>query len=47
MNDKENRQLTNGDINDLRFLDPAGHIVGLKAKGTAKKDKSGFVIQSN
>lgn len=37
----------NGDINDLRFLDPAGHIVGLKAKGTAKKDKSGFVIQSN
>jgi len=34
----------NGDINDLRFLDPKGHIVGLLAKGTAKQDTSGFVI---
>jgi hypothetical protein len=33
-----------GDINDLRFLDPAGHIVGLKAKGSAKKDQSGFIL---
>ena len=33
-----------GDINDLRFLDPAGHIVGLKAKGTAKKDNTGFIL---
>jgi len=34
-----------GDITDLRFLDPTGHIIGLSAKGGAKKDTSGFVIQ--
>lgn len=34
-----------GDENDLRFLDKKGSIVGLYAKGRAKKDKSGFVIQ--
>jgi hypothetical protein len=33
----------NGDDSDLRFLDPKGHIVGLYAKGKAKKDTSGFV----
>jgi len=33
-----------GDEDDLRFLDPAGVIVGLKAKGRAKKDTSGFVV---
>lgn len=33
------------DDTDLRFLDPADHIVGLKAKGKAKKDTSGFVIK--
>lgn len=33
-----------GDENDLRFLDPKGAIVGLRAKGPAKKDQSGFVI---
>jgi hypothetical protein len=32
-----------GDAHDLRFLDPAGVIVGLKAKGNAKRDTSGFV----
>lgn len=32
------------DQSDARFLDPAGHIIGLKAKGPAKKDASGFVI---
>lgn len=32
-----------GDETDLRFLDPNGAIVGLKAKGRAKKDVSGFV----
>jgi hypothetical protein len=35
----------NGDNNDLRFLDPAGHIIGLSAKGKAKKDTSGFVVR--
>jgi hypothetical protein len=35
----------NGDLTDLRFNDKLGVIVGLKAKGDAKKDVSGFVIQ--
>lgn len=34
-----------GDETDLRFLDPKGVIVGLKAKGKAKKDTTGFVIR--
>jgi len=33
----------NGDDSDLRFLDPNGVVVGLYAKGKAKKDTSGFV----
>jgi hypothetical protein len=33
------------DEDDLRFLDPKGSIAGLKAKGRAKKDYSGFVIR--
>lgn len=33
-----------GDLSDLRFVDPAGSIVGLKAKGPARKDQSGFVV---
>jgi hypothetical protein len=35
-----------GDLHDLRFLDPKGKIVALKAKGDAKKDLSGFVIHN-
>lgn len=35
----------NGDESDLRFLDPKGVIVGLYAKGKAKKDNTGFVKQ--
>jgi hypothetical protein len=31
------------DEHDLRFLDPKGSIAGLKAKGRAKKDTTGFV----
>jgi hypothetical protein len=34
----------NGDENDLRFLDPKGVVVGLKAKGKAKTDTTGFVV---
>jgi hypothetical protein len=34
----------NGDLSDERFYDPKGVIVGLKAKGEAKKDNSGFLI---
>lgn len=36
-------RVTNGDETDLRFLDRHGIIVGLKAKGKAKRDTSGFV----
>ena len=38
------KKVINGDLTDLRFLDPKNIIVGLKAKGKAKKDFSGFVI---
>lgn len=37
------RVVFNGDESDLRFLDPRGVVVGLYAKGKAKKDESGFV----
>jgi hypothetical protein len=33
------------DETDLRFLDPRGVMLGLKAKGRAKKDLTGFVIR--
>ena len=39
------REVFDGDDSDLRFLDPSDVIVGLKAKGKAKKDTSGFVIR--
>jgi hypothetical protein len=32
-----------GDEHDLRFMDPKGAVVWLKAKGKAKRDKTGFV----
>ena len=38
-----NRPVFNGDESDLRFLDPKNSIIGLIAKGKAKKDMSGFV----
>ena len=38
------KETFNGDDSDLRFLDPRGVIVALKAKGKAKKDATGFVI---
>lgn len=41
------RPVFNGDESDLRFLDPEYHIVGLYAKGKAKKDTSGFVKNPN
>lgn len=34
-----------GDKDDLRFLDPSPCIVGLRAKGKARQDQSGFVIR--
>lgn len=38
------RPVVDGDLHDLRFLDGRGRIVGLRAKGKAKKDESGFVV---
>jgi hypothetical protein len=38
-------EVIDGDIHDLRFLDARGVIVGLKAKGRARKDSSGFVVR--
>lgn len=35
--------LIDGDDSDLRFLDPKGSFIGLKAKGHAWKDTTGFV----
>ena len=42
----EKLDAVDGDLHDLRFLDPRGKIVALKAKGDAKKDLSGFVIHN-
>ena len=39
------REVIDGDENDLRFLDKSGIVVGLKAKGSAQRDTSGFVIR--
>ena len=39
------RPVIDGDLTDLRFLDPQGVIVGLRAKGKARRDTSGFVVQ--
>lgn len=38
------KKVVDGDKHDLRFLDPKGVIVGLRAKGPARQDQSGFVI---
>lgn len=38
--------VVNGDESDLRFLDARNVVVGLKAKGDAKRDTSGFVVNA-
>lgn len=40
------KPVIDGDETDLRFLDPKGVIVGLKAKGKGKRDNSGFVVKT-
>ncbi len=40
------RRVIDGDVNDFRFDDDECVIVGLKAKGKAKKNESGFVIDT-
>ena len=37
-------KVINGDEHDLRYLDKKNVVVGLKAKGKAKTDMSGFVL---
>lgn len=39
-------RIIDGDETDLRFLDPKNVVVGLIAKGTARKDNSGFVVDT-
>lgn len=41
---EESVPVIDGTTHDLRFLDPKPCIVGLTAKGSAKKDTSGFVV---
>ena len=43
--DKIPEGVPSADETDLRFLDPKGTMLGLKAKGKAKKDYTGFVIR--
>ena len=38
------RPVVTADNDDLRFLDPSDVVLGLSAKGRARKDKSGFVV---
>jgi len=38
------KKVINGDLHDLRLLDEKNVVVGLKAKGKAKTDYSGFVM---
>ena len=39
-------KVVDGDKDDLRFLDKPKSIIGLKAKGPAVKDDSGFVVDA-
>jgi hypothetical protein len=41
------KPVIDGDKHDARFLDQAGTIVGLKAKGQAKKDTTGFTVRTS
>ena len=41
------RPVIDGDSDDLRFLDPDNVVVALYAKGGAKRDTTGFVIDVN
>lgn len=38
-------RVIDGDDTDLRFLDPKNVVVGLRAKGKARHDTSGFVVR--
>ena len=38
------RQVINGDDHDARFIEDKNLVIGLKAKGNARYDKTGFVV---
>lgn len=38
------RPVVDGDITDDRYADPVGVVVGLRAKGKARRDTTGFVV---
>lgn len=37
-------RVIDGDIDDVRPYDPSGVVIGLRAKGKARKDTTGFVV---
>jgi hypothetical protein len=39
------RPVIDGDLHDIRFRAAAGEVIGLSAKGSARQDLSGFVVQ--
>jgi hypothetical protein len=39
-------RVIDGDLHDLRFLDARGVVVGLRAKGKARKQESAFIVKS-
>ena len=41
------REVIDGDTDDLRFLDPEGVVVGLRAKGPAKRSASPLIVDTN
>lgn len=41
------REVIDGDTDDLRFLDPEGVVVGLRAKGPAKRSASPLIVDSS
>jgi hypothetical protein len=38
------REVINGDDHDARFIEDKNLVIGLKAKGKARQDKTGFVV---
>jgi hypothetical protein len=38
-------RVIDGDLSDVRYLDPRNVVVGLRAKGSARKDTTGFVVR--
>ena len=44
-NEFHGRKVIDGDLSDLRFLDKKNVVLGLRAKGLAKRDDTGFVVR--